>query len=470
MTTTRGTPLLATLMCVTSQDECQFLYTSPMPETARSVVPLKVVSAGATDIGRVRQHNEDAVLVRPDLSLFLVADGAGGHNAGNVASALAATSVGHYFEATANDPRLAKLVDELNLSPAARRLSRAIQMANREIIEIAKTRNNYHGMGTTIAAVSAQPEAGVIHVAHVGDSRVYRVREARIEQLTTDHSLQQDILEQRPDLPDEVSAKLPRKVVTRALGMEEALRVSVRTHQIIPGDKYLICSDGITGALDDDDLSDVLRIVKTPEEGVKLLIDMANEAGAEDNLAAVILMVELTPGVSQFPRRSLTPSAIAIPRPKPRRSPSSPIDASSPEIVIVGVEMVDDDSSAQFHVVPAETSSPNLLSALGNFVGPLRPRPKSTPPPIPSATRPTCARCGKLIENAGLVCPHCGTPRDLTATSKASSSRLPAAKPPPPKSDPAAPFIPSSPPPASARPSGSRPPPIPPSKPPPPKE
>jgi serine/threonine protein phosphatase PrpC len=390
------------------------LYTSAMPETARSIVPIKILAAGVTDIGRVRQHNEDSVLVRPDLNLFLVADGAGGHNAGNVASALAATSVGHYFEATASDPRLLKPLDELNLSPAARRLSRAIQNANREIIEIAKTRNNYHGMGTTIAAVTVQPELGLMHVAHVGDSRVYRVREARLEQLTVDHSLQQDILEQRPDLPDEVSHKLPRKVVTRALGMEEALRVSVRTHQLIPGDKYLVCSDGITGALDDDDLCDVLRVAKSPDEGVKLLIDMANEAGAEDNLAAIMIMIELAPGISQFPRRSLTPS-IPIPRPKPRRSPSSPIDASSPEIVIVGVEMLEDDSSAQFHVVPAETSSPNLLSALGNFVGPLRPRPKSTPPPLPSTTRPTCAKCGKLIENAGLVCPHCGTPRDLTA-------------------------------------------------------
>ncbi|MEO7096578.1 MAG: protein phosphatase 2C domain-containing protein [Polyangiales bacterium] len=400
-----------------------------MPETARSIVPLRILAAGATDIGKVRQHNEDAILVRPDLQLYLVADGAGGHNAGNVASALAATSVGHYFEATAADPRLANPLDELNLSPAARRLSRAIQMANREIIEIAKTRNNYHGMGTTIAAVSGQPELGVIHVAHVGDSRVYRIREARIEQLTADHSLANDVLEQRPDLPEEVGHKLPRKVVTRALGMEEALRVSVRTHQIIPGDKYLICSDGLTGALDDDDLSDVIRVAKTPEEGVKLLIDMANEAGAEDNLAAVVIMIELTPGVSTFPRRNVSSSSIVIPRAKPRRSPSSPIDASSPEIVIVGVEMLEDDSSAQFHVVPADTSSPNLLSALGNFVGPLRPRPKSTPPPIPSLTRPTCARCGKLIENAGLVCPHCGTPRELATGTKSSSSRLPAIKP-----------------------------------------
>ena len=386
-----------------------------MPETARSIIPLRILAGGATDIGRVRQHNEDAVLVRADLQLYLVADGAGGHNAGNIASALAVTSVGHYFEATAGDPRLGKALDELNLSPAARRLSRAIQVANREIIEIAKTRNNYHGMGTTIAAVAMQPELGLMHVAHVGDSRVYRVREARLEQLTADHSLANDVLEQRPDLPEEVAQKLPRKVVTRALGMEEALRVSIRSHQIIPGDKYLICSDGMTGALDDDDLSDVLRVAKSPDEGVKLLIDMANEAGAEDNLAAVMLMVELAPGVSNFPRRSVSSSSIVIPRAKPRRSPNLPLDASSPEIVIVGVEMIEDDSSAQFHVVPAETSSPNLLSALGTFVGPLRPRPKSTPPPLPGAKpKPTCAKCGKSIENQGLVCPHCGTPRDLT--------------------------------------------------------
>ncbi len=383
-------------------------YTSGMHEAPRSVLsPIRLQAAGATDIGRSRQHNEDAVLIRPDLALYLVADGAGGHNAGNVASAIGTTSVAHYFESTQTESRGAPALDELGLASGARRLSRAIQAANREIIELAKTRNNYHGMGSTVVAAYFQPELGLLHLGHVGDSRAYRLRDARLEQLTTDHSLIHDILELRPDIDDAVAAKLPRNVVTRALGMEPALRIAVATHAFASSDRYLLCSDGLTHALEDREIADVMRVAKGADEAVKLLIDMALEAGADDNIAAVVVQLDLAPGVSQFPRRSATPAGMPMVRPK-RRPPLTPAEASSPEIVIVGVEMLEDDSSAQFHVVPAESSSPNLLSVLGTFVGPLRPK----PPKIPSP-KIHCPKCNATMSEAVLLCSACGTPRDL---------------------------------------------------------
>jgi hypothetical protein len=176
---------------------------------------------------------------------------------------------------------------------------------------------------------------------------------------------------------------------------------------------------------------------KAPEEVVKILIDMANQAGAEDNLAAIVITCDLAPGVSSFPRRP--PSS--PPRAKFKPKAPHPADLSAPEIVILGVETLDDERP-QIHVVPAESSSPNLLGALGTFVGPLRP--KTNPPasgkpagaqaPIPTtpgvgdpapatgktsqrmkavANAPTCAKCGKPIDNLGLVCPYCGTPREV---------------------------------------------------------
>ena len=371
-----------------------------MPESLRPIVPLKVSAAGATDIGRVRDHNEDAVLLRPDVQLFVLADGAGGHNAGNVASALAVTSLAHFWEATQQEALEKPRVGALGIATAARRLSRAIQQANREIVEIAKTSNKYQGMGTTIVAAAFDPQAGLLHLAHVGDSRCYRMREGRLESLTEDHSLANDVLELRPDLPDAVMARLPRNVITRALGMAEAVRASIRTLHVAPGDRYLLCSDGITGALEDEDIEGAMRVAKGCDEAVRLLIDMANESGAEDNLAAVVIALELSPGVSSFPRRSSQPSMRAR---KPRPAPPTDAakgEASSPEIVIVGTDGLDDDESARIHVVPADSSSPNLLSALGSFAGPLR-------------QKPVCARCGTSIDNGALVCPRCGTPREL---------------------------------------------------------
>src|SRR5579864_5033092 len=193
--------------------------------TTRALAP---EAAGATDIGQ-RSHNEDHVLVRPELGLFLLADGAGGHNAGNVASALATTTVANVFETSATALADRPEIDELGLWTVARRIAAAIRRANTEIIEVAKKTAKYQGMGTTIVALAFSPEGDVVHIAHVGDSRCYRLRGGLLEALTVDHSFVMDILETHPDIDDTLLAKMPRHVVTRALGMEETVRVTMRT-------------------------------------------------------------------------------------------------------------------------------------------------------------------------------------------------------------------------------------------------
>jgi len=327
-----------------------------MVDPTRLFLPLKLTAAGGTDIGRVRRHNEDAILLRPDLALFILADGAGGHNAGNVASALATTAIANFFESTghgAEEPDL----DQFGLPIAARRLAASLQKANEDILDIAKTSNKLRGMGTTAVALSFFPKTGQVHVAHVGDSRCYRWREGILEQLTHDHSLINDALEMRPDIDDAALAKLPANVVTRALGMEPNVRVSVRTYRMLAGDRYLMCSDGLSDAVEEDTLGDILAVDRSPDEIVRALIAKALECEARDNVACLVIAC------------ALDDSAVAVPRlPVGSRRPGSmpppgSIADDDPEIVILG----EDDVDGQIQVVPSDAAADDVIEALEDF-------------------------------------------------------------------------------------------------------
>ncbi|MFK7991920.1 MAG: PP2C family serine/threonine-protein phosphatase [Sandaracinaceae bacterium] len=268
--------------------------------------PLRLVSAGDTHIGG-REHNEDSVLLRPDLNLYMVADGAGGHNAGNVASLLATGTVAHHFESTLEEAKMAPPFDDMGLSWGARRLATAFQRANLEVIEIAQASESKKGMGTTLVAAYFDLENAMMVLGHVGDSRCYRLRDGRLERLTTDHTLINDVLEMRPDIDRESAAKLPRNVITNALGMDPQVRVSVRTHELAPGDRYLLCSDGLTDEVDDGQLQQGLQLASSPEEAVRLLIDLATDGQPRDNVAVVSLACRLAPGVAKLPESPVPP-------------------------------------------------------------------------------------------------------------------------------------------------------------------
>jgi serine/threonine protein phosphatase PrpC len=325
--------------------------------------PFRIVAAGLADIGRVRKHNEDTILLREDLNLFLLADGAGGHEAGNVASALATTTVAHHFESTKKLYLETPYFDSFGLPAAARRLSAALHRANHEVLEVAVATNKRKGMGTTIVAAWLDARSGLFHVGHVGDSRCYRLRGRHLELLTQDHSLATEVLEMQPELDETVLAKLPRHVVTRALGMAESVRTTLRSFEPAPGDKYLLCSDGLHGAVPDAQIAEALAIERTPEEQARLLIAMAKDAGSRDNISAVVIDCDPIPDILHAPRPSSE-------RPRSSTPMYVELDDTGPEIVVLD----DLNETDEVPVIPADTGSPSMRTAIAGFVGPMRPK------------------------------------------------------------------------------------------------
>jgi serine/threonine protein phosphatase PrpC len=198
--------------------------------------------AGLTDVGRQRKHNEDHVLIKAEKRLFAVADGMGGHNAGDVASKLTTTSLGNFFEATADGETPIELPDDYrDLSADARRLVAGVRKANRDVFVISSTTSSTTGWARR-SSPPALRQAMEMHIAHVGDSRCYRIRDGAIKQLTRDHSLINDALELKPDLAAG-RARAPPAQHHHARARDEGRRQG--RHQVRPlaaGDMYLLCS------------------------------------------------------------------------------------------------------------------------------------------------------------------------------------------------------------------------------------
>jgi PPM family protein phosphatase len=315
-------------------------------------------AGGATDVGKRRTHNEDTVLVRDDLSLYLVADGAGGHNAGEVASALCARSMSNYFGATIRATHERPEFNRFGIPNGARRLSAAVLKANSDIVEISRTSQQHKGMGTTVVAACFSPRSGLMHVAHVGDSRCYRLRAGHLELLTKDHSLLTDVIEQRPELDDQVLARLPKNVVTRALGMDGQLRVSIRSYAVVEGDRYLLCSDGLSGPVSAPEMAAALGRDEPPVQIVERLLKLANDAGGPDSIAALVLHCQ------GGHARAVPADSVPPPPPELFSMPGDyDNDRSDPELLILGIEDLDITNGI-------ESASDDLLRALGDLIGP----------------------------------------------------------------------------------------------------
>lgn len=307
-------------------------------------------AAGRTDIGKRRQHNEDVLLVREDLGLFVVADGAGGHNAGEVASALAARSMENYFGATIRATHEAPEFNDLGLPSGARRLSCAVHKANRDVVEIARTSPKHRGMGTTVVAACFSPRSGLMHVAHVGDSRCYRMRDGDLELLTQDHSLLTDVLEQRPELDDDMLTRLPKNIVTRAIGLDGQLRVSIRSYSVVEGDRYLLCSDGLSGPVVATELAELLALAEPTGAVADRLVARALDHGGPDNVTALVIDCQ---GGHQ-----VALPADSVPPPRPGTNAE---EAAEPELLILGIQDLD--------VADAVSASDDLLKAIEDLLG-----------------------------------------------------------------------------------------------------
>ncbi len=254
----------------------------------------RATAGGATHPGKRRKLNEDFILLRPRLGLYLVADGVGGRNAGEVASTLTAHSMCNFFEATEDGkwPDDYKTLFDLTLQPAAQRLSAAIRKANGDVFRTAHTRTAHQRMNSTVVAAHRPPGSTQIHIGHVGDSRCYRLRDGDLEALTRDHSLRSEALLNNPTLTREALAGLSAHAITRALGSKETVEIDMRSIEVLPGDVYLLCSDGINRMLEDELILEVLQLTDDPRATAQMLVDFANDAGGRDNCTALVIRIE----------------------------------------------------------------------------------------------------------------------------------------------------------------------------------
>ncbi|MCK6537425.1 MAG: Stp1/IreP family PP2C-type Ser/Thr phosphatase [Polyangiaceae bacterium] len=283
---------------------------------------LRAVAAGISDVGLQRDHNEDSFAILNDQELYVVADGMGGHRAGDVASRLATDSMVEFFRATAAEDVTWPFHFDARLSEEENRLLTGIRIANRQIIERSLRSRECHGMGTTIVGALFSPDKGKMFIGHVGDSRAYRVREGKIAQLTRDHSLVNDYLLAMPELTDEQKSELPKNVITRALGMQDHVTVDLQSDDAQIGDTYVLCSDGLSGMMDDGEILDVVGESADISEACRRLVAIANEHGGEDNITAVIVRIEET-NAARIEMAQPTPAAAPPAGAEPDQKPAS---------------------------------------------------------------------------------------------------------------------------------------------------
>jgi serine/threonine protein phosphatase PrpC len=249
---------------------------------------MRIRYAAKTDVGMKRTHNEDYFSLIEDEQLFLVADGMGGHASGEVASKMAAEAIQEFFARTKDDEATWPYKMDRHLSYIENRLVVGIKLANQRIYEAALNDLRFKGMGTTI--VGGQIVGDKLYIAHVGDSRCYRVRSGEIAQMTRDHSLLEDYKDAKPGMSDEEQRKFPHKnVITRALGMRDSVQVDVHVQDIEDGDVFLFCSDGLSGMVEDTQMLKLLGSTANLEQAVADLVDAANHAGGTDNITVLAL-------------------------------------------------------------------------------------------------------------------------------------------------------------------------------------
>lgn len=252
------------------------------------------IAVGAkTDVGLKRSHNEDELCIDPDLGLYLVCDGMGGRNAGEVASRLAVETIQrHMREARLNENLPMIGAADRQFSTQTNRLASAIRLANQAIRNAAKQTAEWEGMGTTV--VSAALDGQVLSVAHVGDSRMYLIRGETIQQLTADHSL---VAEQvrRGLLTEEEAERSPQKnIITRALGVDDTVDVALDEVPLIREDRVLLCSDGLTRGVKPAEILEAIRREEEPQDASERLVELANAAGGLDNTTVILITVHHT--------------------------------------------------------------------------------------------------------------------------------------------------------------------------------
>ncbi len=241
-----------------------------------------------SDTGCVRENNEDSFRVAPELSLFVLSDGMGGLEAGEVASRVAVDAVLEHCRQAEANPHLPLAGERIEaLSEPSNRLASAIRMANLSVYRAAHQESGVHGMGATIVAVKCTDDR--LSAAHVGDSRIYRLREGRLEQLTHDHSFVAEQVRNGRMTPEEAENSTMQNVLIRALGIDPTVEVDLSEEPLLEGDTILLCSDGLTRELSDAQIAAVLGERGSAEAAARELVDLAKRAGGGDNVTVIVL-------------------------------------------------------------------------------------------------------------------------------------------------------------------------------------
>jgi protein phosphatase len=250
----------------------------------------KIEFAELTDTGRVRDHNEDAIGSDPDIGLMVLADGMGGYNAGEVASGIAVQIVSELATEGAGRENRDEIDPHSGLMRQSIVLRDAVYRANKIIFQTAQSQTHCEGMGTTIVACMFYDNK--VSVAHVGDSRAYRLRSGVFEQLTLDHSLLQELVDRGFYSEEEAQRSTNRNYVTRALGVEPTVEVEVHEYEVLPDDVYLLCSDGLPDMVEDEDIHLTISTFDASLDIVgKQLIELANDQGGRDNVSVQLAQI-----------------------------------------------------------------------------------------------------------------------------------------------------------------------------------
>jgi PPM family protein phosphatase len=247
----------------------------------------KLTLVGSTDTGRVREHNEDTIATDPDVGLLVLADGMGGYNAGEVASGIAVKTITNLVREGLLREDLASIDRSTGLTRPSIVLRDAITRANKIIYQTARSQAECEGMGTTVVAALFYDNR--VSIAHVGDSRLYRQRGSQIAQVTMDHSLLQELVDRGFYSPEEAQRAANKNYVTRALGVEPQVEVEVQEHPVDKGDIFILCSDGLSDMVEDEDIRLTISTFGANLDTVaKQLIQLANENGGRDNVSVVL--------------------------------------------------------------------------------------------------------------------------------------------------------------------------------------
>ncbi|HEX9605057.1 MAG TPA: Stp1/IreP family PP2C-type Ser/Thr phosphatase [Myxococcales bacterium] len=256
---------------------------------------MRIVHAARTDVGMKRDNNEDNYLALPEEGLFAVFDGMGGHAAGEVASGIAVQEMREFFELTGRDREATwPFKEDRDKGYDENRLVTAIKLVNQRILEASEADPSKKNMGTTcVSAHFVERDGGArAIVAHAGDSRVYQLRDGKLRRITIDHSLVEEYLRQRKITEEEARTFPQKNIILRALGQQRQVDVEVHEHDLRPGDLLMLCSDGLSGMVDDDVMQAILQRSAGLEAAARKLLDTANANGGIDNSTVILVRYE----------------------------------------------------------------------------------------------------------------------------------------------------------------------------------